>query len=138
MNTKWMVRSIFTTVISLLAAFLLLFLFNVIAYGSEDPDRYVAVLGKLAVFFGALLCGILSLVLNRGRGRPAAAFSGICYVVLILILSLFFLEESSFSFKSIMWYAGMWLCSFLPGLFFGEKKTKTALKPYVRKKKKRA
>ncbi len=94
--TMWWIRVLKAVAMAVLTALLLLFVFSLIAYRADDPDRMVAPLGITALMLGAAACGITAGIMER-REETGGLFSGLAacglYLLVGCIVSWFFGDD---------------------------------------------
>ena len=111
-----------------LTAAVLIFIFALWAYNSDDPSAFVGPLGMTAFFISCFAGGIVS---RRGDGNfLSSLIFGIVFIFICFALSLVFESERGIA-AMLLSYLGGLAAALLGGIFFGGKK---ARKPKTLKK----
>lgn len=81
--------SFFGIIIGLAVGFALMLLFNIIAFGRENPSAFVAPFALASLFSSAFVCGFCSAKNNGREYILCGIISGTIYVLIIFLISLF-------------------------------------------------
>lgn len=100
--------------IGIAVCFALMLILSAVALGFDDPNGYIAPFATVALFMGALACGIAS----RRSGTVASLMSGGFYVLVLWLVSLSFRVgggESVGILVTLLGYGGCIAVSFVGG-----------------------
>ncbi len=120
---------------AIITATVLIFIFALWAYNSDDPSALVGPLGMTAFFISCLAGGIAS---RRGEGNILSSLIfGVVFIFVCFALSLIFESERGMG-TLLLTYLGGLAAAVLGGIFFGGKRAKKskALKKYNKTKRK--
>ena len=130
------VRSVLWALLAaILTAAVLILIFALWAYNSEDPSALVGPLGLTAFFVSCFTGGIVS---RRGDGNILSSLVfGLVLIFICLALSLIFESERGMG-GLLLTYLGGLAAALVGGIFFGGKKAKKpkTLKKYNKAKRK--
>ncbi|MBQ3184018.1 MAG: TIGR04086 family membrane protein [Clostridia bacterium] len=118
-----------------LTAAVLIFIFALWAFNSDDPSSLVGPLGMTAFFISCFTGGIVS---RRGEGNIISSLLfGAAFILVCFALSLIFESDRGIG-TLLLTYLGGLAAAILGGIFFGGKKAKKpkGIKNYKRSKKK--
>ncbi len=123
---RFMMRSaLYALCITLICAIIFLVVLSIIAYSNPDPDTLVAPFSYSALFASALIGGIAAARINRRAGLICGTLSGLLFLIVIFIASLFAGGgETNVSFGiALAFYAGVVLTAAAGGML-GSKRAK--------------
>ncbi len=118
-----------------LTAAVLIFIFALWAFNSDDPSSLVGPLGMTAFFISCFVGGVVS---RRGEGNLLTGLIfGVIFIFVCFAISLIFESERGMG-ALLLTYTGGLAAAILGGIFFGGKKAKKpkGIKNYKRSKKK--
>ena len=98
MNGKMFLDALKGMAAGILAAIIIMLIFNLIALKGDDPDKPLTVFAYISEAAGAAVCGIVSAKIRREQGMAVGALSGAMYACILLLGAL--IPKGDFRFLS--------------------------------------